>query len=445
MGIASNKPGSSLLVFLGVMKKFPAIRLSPNDILFENEDYIAVYKKSGWLIHQSLDAGRPDLFRALQSYLKHRNHGEEVYLALHHRLDLWTSGVVIFAKSERANPVLAAIFQKRLARKVYQAICVQSPAKEEGELVDFLKKKTVDRKQRMVKVLKGGKKAITKYKCLKSDAQVSLVRFELVTGRMHQIRVQAALAGFPLLGDRLYGSAMPGVEGALLHACDLHFHDPLSETDIHVHAPPPAHFASLASDVRHPESEPCNEEGRGFAYLLFHKPYGVLCQFTPNSPGEACLGDFALPADVYAVGRLDKDSEGLLLLTDDGKTNHLLSHPKNDKKKTYWAQVEGVFDVEAQSELAKGVRIKGHQCRPCQVRLLGSDDPVAPREPPIRQRKNKPTSWIEIVISEGKNRQVRRMTAAVGFPTLRLIRVGIDRFALGSLKPGESRKLQSFS
>ncbi len=420
------------------MTKFAAIRLSSKDILFESDDYIAVNKRRGWLIHQTVDDGRPDLFRALASYLRRKGSGDE-YLALHHRLDLWTSGVVIFSKSHRANEVLASVFKERKAIKTYRAICQGKLPADSGELIDFLKKTTVKRMQRMEKVFKGGQKAITKYRFLEERGGRALVEFELVTGRMHQIRAQSALAGFSIVGDRLYGDGsydQSEVKGALLHACRLEFYDPFSDKRLCIEAGIPDAFDEF---LRGGKSE---ERRSGFRYLLFHKPYGVLCQFTPNTPGEPCLGDFGLPKDVYAVGRLDKDSEGLLLLTDDGKTNHRLSHPKHNKKKTYWVQVEGEPDKSALEKLRRGVTIKKHQCLPCGVKRLGEIDFPA-REPPIRERKSIPTTWIEVVLSEGKNRQVRRMTAAIGFPTLRLIRVSVEGLGLDGLAPGEMREVSA--
>lgn len=176
-----------------------------------------------------------------------------------------------------------------------------------------------------------------------------------------------------------------------------------------------------------------------YSYFALHKPYGVLSQFT-GEPGQRTLSEFNLPKGVYAAGRLDKDSEGLLLLTDDGPFKARLLHPKSGHKKVYWVQVEGQITQDALSALAKGVRIKGHLTKPCTARLLS--DPKWPnRIPPIRERKNIPTSWLEIVLTEGKNRQVRRMTAKVGFPTLRLIRIGIEALRLDDLQPGEWRKV----
>ena len=164
-----------------------------------------------------------------------------------------------------------------------------------------------------------------------------------------------------------------------------------------------------------------------------------MTQFT-GEPGDRTLADYIDVAGVYAAGRLDKDSEGLLLLTDDGALQHRLSHPKFGKSKTYWVQVEGVPTQAALDELRRGVRLQDFFTKPAEVRMINEPN-VPPRNPPIRYRKEIPTSWMEVVISEGKNRQVRRMTAAVGFPALRLIRVAIDGLRIDGLQPGQWRLL----
>lgn len=173
-------------------------------------------------------------------------------------------------------------------------------------------------------------------------------------------------------------------------------------------------------------------------YIAFNKPYGCLCQFT-GEEGDLTLSSFGLPKEVYAAGRLDKDSEGLLILTNDGVFNQKVANPKSNKEKTYWVQVERVPSPKALQELQKGVMIKTGKTLPCKAKLIGPK--IEPRDPPIRYRKNVPTAWLEIKLSEGKNRQVRRMTAAIGHPTLRLIRVAIGKCQLGALAPGEHREI----
>jgi 23S rRNA pseudouridine2457 synthase len=177
-------------------------------------------------------------------------------------------------------------------------------------------------------------------------------------------------------------------------------------------------------------------------YILFHKPYGVLCQFT-SEPGNtaATLKEFVSIPGVYPVGRLDQDSEGLLLLTDDGDLQHRLSDPRYGHERTYLVQVERIPGNEELEHLTSGVTIQGYRTRPAKVRLLNQEPDLPPRIPPIRFRKNVPTAWIEITLTEGRNRQVRRMTAAVGHPTLRLVRSAIGGLQLGDLKQGEWREL----
>ena len=170
--------------------------------------------------------------------------------------------------------------------------------------------------------------------------------------------------------------------------------------------------------------------------LLFNKPFGVLCQFT-GEPGDSTLADFITEENVYAAGRLDKDSEGLLLLTDDGALQHRIANPKHKTEKTYWVQIEGCIDEDSLRLLTKGVLLKDGLTKPAKVKVISEPQNLWPRNPPIRVRKNVPDSWIELTICEGKNRQVRRMTAAVGFPTLRLIRAQIGDWKLDGLEPGQ--------
>ena len=176
--------------------------------------------------------------------------------------------------------------------------------------------------------------------------------------------------------------------------------------------------------------------------LAFHKPYGVLSQFTPE-PGSAwrTLTDFHLPKNVYALGRLDADSEGLLLLSDEAGLNSRLLDPKHAHRREYWVQVEGVPSTASLAHLCRGVKLNDYTTLPAQARTLTPPPSLPPRVPPIRVRKTIPDSWISIELIEGKNRQVRRMTAAVGHPTLRLVRARIGRFPLGALAPGCWREL----
>lgn len=206
-----------------------------------------------------------------------------------------------------------------------------------------------------------------------------------------------------------------------------------------------------------PRSNQSNNERRPqnkYRYLLFYKPYNVLSQFTdqeanqtPTSdrvallPTRQTLKDYIPVTSVYPVGRLDQDSEGLMLLTNNGRLQDQLSNRRFQHPRTYWVQVEGIPTTAALRQLSRGVKIQDYQTRPTLVQLLPNEPVLPPRLPPIRFRKTVPTSWLEITLTEGRNRQVRKMTAAVGFPTLRLVRVGIAHLRLDSLEPGQWRDL----
>ena len=174
--------------------------------------------------------------------------------------------------------------------------------------------------------------------------------------------------------------------------------------------------------------------------VLFNKPYGVLSQFRSEAGSKTLAHYIDMPA-VYPAGRLDKDSEGLLLLTDDGQLQHRIAHPRHKSAKVYWAQVEGIPDAGALLQLSRGVELKDGKTRPAKVRIIPEPD-IWPRDPPIRYRANIPTSWLELTITEGRNRQVRRMTAAVGYPTLRLIRYQIGPWTVDDIRPGEWKLMQ---
>jgi 23S rRNA pseudouridine2457 synthase len=172
--------------------------------------------------------------------------------------------------------------------------------------------------------------------------------------------------------------------------------------------------------------------------ILLNKPYGVLCQFT-DSESRTTLADILPVRDVYPAGRLDRDSEGLVVLTNDGALQHRISDPEHKLAKTYWAQVEGQPDDVALERLRHGIELDGRMTRPARVRLLPGEPDLWPRDPPIRYRRAIPTRWLEIVLREGRNRQVRRMTAAVGHPTLRLVRIAVGPWKLDGLAPGQWR------
>ena len=177
--------------------------------------------------------------------------------------------------------------------------------------------------------------------------------------------------------------------------------------------------------------------------LAFHKPFGVISQFTSDGSSRRTLGEFGFPPGVYPLGRLDADSEGLLLLADEPQWNEKLLHPRHGHRRVYWAQVERVPSPHALAELQRGLQIQERKTLPCRAWILDPQPVAAPRQPPIRFRKNVPACWIGLELIEGKNRQVRRMTAAIGHPTLRLIRVRIGNYDLDDLAPGTWKTLSA--
>lgn len=180
-------------------------------------------------------------------------------------------------------------------------------------------------------------------------------------------------------------------------------------------------------------------------YFIIYKPYLVLSQFTSQLNKKTLADYFSVPKTVYPVGRLDEDSEGLLILTNDEKLNHRLLNPSFEHEREYWVQVDGEITEHAVMQLQQGVEIgvngKVYRTKQCIVSVFDEEPLLPPREPPVRFRKNIPTSWIKIILTEGKNRQVRKITAKIGFPTLRLIRYRIEALELGELKPGELKEL----
>lgn len=175
--------------------------------------------------------------------------------------------------------------------------------------------------------------------------------------------------------------------------------------------------------------------------IAFNKPFGVLCKFSPE-PGRPTLADYVQVPNVYPAGRLDTDSEGLLLLTDDGALQARIANPRHELAKVYWAQVEGTPTESALARLRSGVVLGDFTTQPAGARLVDEPDGLWPRDPPIRYRAKIPTAWLELTLREGKNRQVRRMTARVGFPTLRLVRARIGQVAIHGLAPATWREIE---
>ncbi len=175
--------------------------------------------------------------------------------------------------------------------------------------------------------------------------------------------------------------------------------------------------------------------------IAFHKPFGVLSQFTSDGSPNRALAEFGFPKNVYAIGRLDADSEGLLLLSNSAKWNDQLLNPRHAHEREYWAQVERIPTRESLDKMQRGLVVQGHQTLPCKAWLLAPQPEITPRVPPIRVRKTVPDCWLGLQLIEGKNRQVRHMTAAIGHPTLRLLRVRIGNFWLGELAAGQWREL----
>lgn len=412
------------------MKKRLKIRLSENDIIFEDDNYMALNKKAGWPVHKTLDPMRDNCTDALKSYLKFREDGKSPYLVLVHRLDVETAGILLFAKSKEANKYLQELFSSHQADKIdkrYLAICSGRPEADEGTIENFIKAQREGRKEKIVVVSSGGKKAITNYwvKDFKND--YSLIEFQILTGRKHQIRLHAKSIGHPIFGDPIYSNSKEQ-DGQRLCAYKLSFFDKFSNQMINLEIKPAFDLDNFRTKI--------SDE---FKYIIFNKPYNVLCQFGKDHKDQLSLIDYNLPKELYPVGRLDKDSEGLLILTNDGKYKDRMANAKSKVEKTYLVQVDGDITNEAIEELKKGVVIKdNYKTKPAKVKKIESNlVKVEQRDPPVRYRKNIPTSWIEVRISEGKNRQVRRMCAAVGFPTLRLIRTAIGNIKLGELKLGQ--------
>ena len=354
-----------------------------------------------------------------------------------HRLDVYTSGLVLFIKNKNLNKDIDHLFKNREIEKKYQAIS-HGLIKESKKIEIFLKEQSVNisgkKQTKMVTVKSGGKKAITEVHPIESNENYTLIDINLMTGRKHQIRASLSHIGHPIKGDKLYGSTISLNDEQKLHAYFLKFKCPLTNKEIAVHS---KKTLSLKEDEIIPH--------KSLHYYLFYKPFNVLSQFTRTAEDEKTLKDFIEIPHIYPVGRLDKDSEGLILLTNDGDYQNQLAHSENKVFKTYIVQVEGDVKKESINELENGVTIQGKKTLPAKVKRMDNFT-LKQRIPPIRERKNIPTSILEIKIREGRNRQIRRMTAKIGHPTLRLIRYEIGPYILPKdLEPGELIEVKKLS
>lgn len=393
-------------------------------VVYEDQNYLAINKPAGLIVHASVDKKRPHLWGMAQAQFG-------PHLTLHHRLDKDTSGVVLLSKSDQGKEALVEIFEKRQIQKIYWAIVhwpkLENDGQGAGDWVDYVKIAKDQGHEKLVKVAKGGMVAKSRFQLIKKwGDDFALIQVELLTGRRHQVRAQCSFRGMPIVGDTFYGSSLK-TSRFLLHAHSLSFFDPLTQKNISIKAQAPSDFEQFS-----PPSEK--------KQIAFYCPYGTLSQFT-SKLNQSTLASFDLPSGFYPAGRLDKDSEGLLILSGDGDFIHRLSSPKFNKEKKYWVLVEGLPADRALECLRKGgLKIQDYLTKVCQVRLLNSEEikNIPSGGPAIRQRLNIPTTWLEIIVTEGKNRQVRRMTAAVGHPTLRLIRVQVGKFNLlnSNLTPG---------
>ena len=415
--------------------KYINIRIGIDDILFENQNYIIIKKKSGWPVSKTLDPKRPNLFTALKSYLKNREK-EDIYLSMPHRLDVNTSGVILFVKKKALNQEIDSLFKEHRISKKYQAL-VHGSLREKQEIDIYLReeKLTINgKKKSLMKAVKsGGKRAITAVAPIETQGDNTLVDIEIKTGRKHQIRASLSYINHPIVGDLDYGSEQELKNQQCLNAYHLEFQCPLTKEVI-----------SATSHVDF-YKENDQDSNTSLKYYIFNKPYNVLCQFNKTTGDEITLKDYIDIKGVYPVGRLDKDSEGLLLLTNDGKYQNALANKENEIYKTYIVQVEGIPEPSKIRQLEKGVIIKGRKTLPAQVKVI-DDYQLWQRTPPIRERKNIPTTILEIKIREGRNRQIRKMTASIGHPTLRLIRMSIGQYELTkNIKPGECIETKKLS
>lgn len=395
------------------------------EILFEDEDILCVNKPSGVVVHKTLDQSRLNILDQVEKKYPSKK------VVLHHRLDEGTSGALLFSISSDGKKTLSKQFEERTLTKKYQAIVKGEIDVEKMRLECFLKENKIKKKRLMSVVKSGGKKAVLELTTIKKARGFTHVEVNLITGRRHQIRVQLASHGFPILGDNDYGDKeynyKNGLKRLFLHASYLEIYNSKEEL-IKIESELPLEFKNLLDRGWIPSKN---------IYILFNKPYNVLCQF--SGEGEN-LSDYNFPVGVYPLGRLDKDSEGLLILTNDKKKFEETLNPNYQKKKTYLVLVDGVPDKKSLSKLANGIKIKNYKTKKCIVKVIKNPKFLWDRDLPLSV-KNHEKCWLEITITQGKNRQVRRMTAAIGHPTLRLVRVKFDNYELKNLLPGQWIKM----
>lgn len=380
-------------------------------ILYNNKHYLIAEKPRGMVVHATIDLARPHFFSELQKEMLEKK--IEGTLGLHHRLDKETSGLMVFSLSKEGAKVLDQLFRSHQIRKIYTAIVEGDLSPTEGEWTDRVSIKKKHGKEYLTRD-KSGVLAQLKYCQKEILGNQSLVEFELITGKRHQIRAQSSWRGHALINDHFYGAVGGNQKSFYLHSTVIKFFDPILKEEMNFQSPVPFSLEQSKSQNK---------------AIVFYKPYGVVCQFSGD---DSNLSAFLLPKDFYAAGRLDKDSEGLLALSNRGSFIDRISSPKFLKSKTYWVQVENIPQEDALLKMREGLEIADYKTLPCQVRILAPNEyaEINPRTPPIRERKTIPTCWLEIILNEGRNRQVRHMTAKIGHPTLRLIRVRIGRYSL---------------
>ena len=395
-------------------------------ILFLDDNYLFANKPSGVITHASVDKSRRHFYGELKEYMERQGLPSEI--GLHHRLDVETSGVMIFSRNKEAAKVLDDYFKQRKIKKYYLALTMGRYREAIGEYKNGVSlKKVLGKEKCMLDEGLEGDFAHLNFTVQKefesSFGVINLVLFLLHTGRRHQIRAQSAFFGHPLVGDTFYGGCI--ASHLYLHSTKISFLDPLSNKLIEVESPLPEYFLSPTKGSLQDESL----VAKNLNIIVLNKPYGVVSQFSGD---DSNLSQFKIPADFYPAGRLDKDSEGLLVLSNNGKLIEKISAPFYQKKKYYWVQVERIPSEDALHQMRHGLDLGEYTSRPSEVRFLSTEEVamIPPRNPPIRFRKKVPDCWLEIIISEGKNRQVRKMTAKINHPTLRLMRIKVGDFSL---------------